>query len=45
MADHQNARQDHNLNTANIAIANLAKFKYLDMTVTYQNDIHKEVNL
>jgi hypothetical protein len=35
----QNAGQNHNIKTDNISFENMAKFKYLGMTVTTQNII------
>jgi hypothetical protein len=34
---HQNAGQNHNINTANRFFENVAQFKYLKTTVTNQN--------
>jgi hypothetical protein len=40
---HQNAGQNHNIKIANRSFENAAKFKYLEMTVTDQNLIQKEI--
>jgi hypothetical protein len=43
MSLHQNPGQKHNIKTANISFENMAKFKYLGMTVTNQNLIQGEL--
>jgi dihydrofolate reductase len=43
MSRHQNSSQSHNINVANESFENVAKFKYLETTVTNQNCIHKEI--
>jgi hypothetical protein len=43
MSRHQNAGQSHNLQTTNKSSENVAKFKYLETTVTNQICIQKEI--
>jgi hypothetical protein len=40
---HQNSGQNQNRRTANESFENVAKFKYLGMTLTNQDDIHDEI--
>jgi hypothetical protein len=40
---HQNSGQNQNIRIANESFENVAKFKYLRMTLTNQNDIHDEI--
>jgi hypothetical protein len=40
---HQNSGQNQNIRRANESFENVAKFKYLRMTLTNQNDIHDEI--
>jgi len=40
---HQNVGQNHNLKIPNKLFENVVKFKYLGMTVTYQNYIHDKL--
>jgi hypothetical protein len=42
MCYHQNERRNYNVLTAKKSFENTAKFKYLGMTVTNQNSVHKE---
>jgi hypothetical protein len=43
MSRHPNSGQNQNIRTANESFEKVAKFKYLGMTLTNQNDIHDEV--
>jgi hypothetical protein len=43
MSQHQNEEQNHNLKTANRSSENMAKFKYLWMTVTNKDLIHEDI--
>jgi hypothetical protein len=43
MSRHPNPGQNQNIRTANESFENVAKFKYLGMTLTNQNDIHDEI--
>jgi hypothetical protein len=43
MHHHPNSGQNQNIRIANESFENVAKFKYLGMTLTYQNDIHDEI--
>jgi hypothetical protein len=45
MSYHQNAEQDHNINTSNRSFENVAKFKYFRMTIPGQNSIHQEIQV
>jgi hypothetical protein len=42
---HQNAQQNDNIKIANRTYENVAKFKYLGMTVTKQNFIHERIKM
>jgi hypothetical protein len=43
MFRHPNSGQNQNIRIANESFKNVAKFKYLGMTLTNQNEIHDEV--
>jgi hypothetical protein len=43
MSRHQNSGQNQNIRIGNESIENVAKFKYLRMTLTNQNKIHDEI--
>jgi hypothetical protein len=43
MSCHQNSGQNQNIRIANESFENVAKFKFLGMTVTNQNDIYDEI--
>jgi hypothetical protein len=43
MSHHQNTGQNHSVVIANRSLENMTKFRYLGMTVTNQNHIHKEI--
>jgi hypothetical protein len=43
MSHHPNSGQNQNIKTANEAFENMAKFKYLEMALTNQNDSHDEI--
>jgi hypothetical protein len=43
MSHHQNSGQNLNIRTPTKSFENVAKFKYLGMTLTNQNDIHDEI--
>jgi hypothetical protein len=45
MSHHQNSGQNQNIRVANGTSENVAKFKYLGMTLTNQNGIHDEVKI
>lgn len=47
-AHHQNEGQNHNIKTMNKQepfFKNAVTFKYLGMTVTYQNLVHQEIKI
>jgi len=43
MSRHQNTGQRYNIKIVNESFENVAKFKYLETTLTNQNDIHDEI--
>jgi glutaredoxin-related protein len=43
MSCHLNLGQNQNIRIANESFENVAKFKYLGMMLTNQNDIHDEI--
>jgi sorting nexin-29 len=43
MSCHPNSGQNQNIRIANESFENVAKFKYLETTLTNQNDIHDEI--
>jgi hypothetical protein len=43
MSRHLNSGQNQNIRIANELLEKVAKFKYLGMTLTNQNDIHDEI--
>jgi hypothetical protein len=43
MSRHQNSGQHKNIRIANELFENVAKFKFLETTLTNQNDIHDEI--
>jgi hypothetical protein len=43
LSHHQNAGQNHVINTANRCFKNVEQFKYLGMTVRNQNLIQEEI--
>jgi hypothetical protein len=43
MSRHPNSGQNQNIRIANESFENVAKFKYMGMTLTNQNDIHDEI--
>jgi hypothetical protein len=43
MSHHLNSGQNHNVRIVNESFENVAKFKYLEMTLTNQNDIRVEI--
>jgi hypothetical protein len=45
MSRHQNAEQNHKINTSNRSFEKVAKFKYFRMTLTSQNFIHEEIQV
>jgi hypothetical protein len=45
MPCHLNSGQNQNVRLANESFENVAGFKYLGMTLSYQNDIHDEMKV
>jgi hypothetical protein len=45
MSCHPNSGQNQNIRIANESFEKVAKFKYLGMTLTNQNDIHDEIRV
>jgi hypothetical protein len=43
MSRHLNSGQNQNIRTANESFENVARFKYLGMKLTNQNEIHDEM--
>jgi hypothetical protein len=43
LSRHQNAGKNHNIKIGDSFFENMAQFKYLGTTVTYQNSIQEEV--
>jgi hypothetical protein len=43
MSRHPNSEHRQNIRIANKSFENVAKFKYLETTLTDQNDIHDEI--
>jgi hypothetical protein len=43
MSRHPNSGQNQNVMIANESFENVAKFRYLGMSLTNQNDIHNEM--
>jgi hypothetical protein len=45
MSRHPNSGQNQNIRITNELFENVAKFKYLEMTLTNQNGIHDEIKI